>query len=85
MAGTTSLDRLAEQLHETFVHNEWEFEGYGQPEVSDVKVFLETCVQHLHDKPDGTVLSVNNMSVRRNVDQYEVYVHVGNFERKSDG
>lgn len=75
-----NLDELSQDIHNIFEKNGWEFEGYGLPIKEDVKVFLETCIQHLESKPIGTVISVQNMSVRKETDKYEVYVHVGSFE-----
>lgn len=76
----SEFQELTEKLTETFQKNEWEFSGYGVPQDEDVKMVLETCEGHLKDKPEGTVIEVGNMSVRKGAARYHVYIHLGDYE-----
>lgn len=77
-----SKQELIEDIHEAFIRNEWVFEGYGVPTLEDVKVVVDQCHERLEDKPDGTVIEVGNISLRKDSGSYHFYVRLGDFQEE---
>lgn len=73
------MSDFAETVHQLFEDNNWEFSGYGVPEVQDVKTVLETCASHLEEKPEGTVIEVGNIAVRKGGGKYHLYMLLGTY------
>lgn len=72
-------EKLVRDVYSAFKSNNWEFEAYGVPELEDVLTVVDTCVSHLHDKPEGTVIEVGNISMRKSGDNYDFYIRLGRF------
>lgn len=74
------LSDLVADVHDAFVRNAWEFEGYGIPYLQDVDTVMRQMHDRLRGKPDGTVIEVGNVSMRKAGDGYDLYVRLGTFK-----